>query len=210
MPDAPNSANDDAYRLWLAATVEGPNVWRTRASTSAGLLGAFTAALLAALLVKRPGPVDTALNEIVLATAGLYILAVILLVAATVYPSRKGLEFKTADYADAIIDYCHREAKPLRWLTIIGSGIGALAVIGSVVCSAALAMSDGMREGDVVLVSPDRQKELRLACPKAEFPARVRLKERADGQVELVFSKEMCGSKVTFVAAVEDVATVER
>lgn len=173
-----------AEALWLSSLSELPAAWRSRATSTAGLLSAAAAATLAGLLLKSSSQLSSALQYLVPIAAVCFVLAVVLLLVAGILPppadgplsqENKSQFQKTNDGADpdfveAFETYARREAKPLRSLTIAGSIFGVAAVIFTV-WSAVLLTKPTSYLATVQVIQLEDRRAIASICAGITFPA---------------------------------------
>jgi hypothetical protein len=182
-PPTPDPMSLEAEKIWVAVVAEAPNAWRARATSAAGLLSAAAAAALTGLLLRGPNEQDLRLTILIWSAAGSYVLAVLLLLGAGVWPSPPspptgaGGSSDTStqateeenDYLSELTDYCQNEAKSLRRLTIAGSIAGAVAVVATALAAGVLLMPHD-QPATVQVTDSSQRSALATLCPKLRLP----------------------------------------
>jgi hypothetical protein len=207
MTSSGEASDTEARRIWLGVVAESPNAWRARATSAAGLLSAAAAAALTGLLLHPPALNGGVLDLVVLAAVS-YVLAVLLLLSASVWPSPRIanqnkpmlIDIEQGDgYAEQMVSYCTREARPLRNLTIAGSVFGAMAVLATA-GAAVFSLAPDSRMVEIRILDSAQQSGLQSVCPNvgAQFIAKVR--DQNDGQLRVTVRKAACGpAERTFI-----------
>ena len=149
--------------------ISGPDIWRARASTAAGLLATAAAALLAGLLLREDSP-----SPLMKAVGGAcfvaYVCAVVLFFRASVAPAAKVVGSKEetrSDWFAFVRAQITEDLKLVKRQTAWGArfAMGALLLTLATFIVAMTSETQG-RRGQVVL-SAEGLEELRQLCPRA-------------------------------------------
>jgi hypothetical protein len=211
-PHTPDLMPLEAEKIWIAVVAEAPNAWRARATSAAGLLSAAAAAALTGLLLRGPNEQDPRLTILILSAAVSYVLAVVLLLSAGVWPSppspptgaggRSDTSTQTAeeqnDYVSELTDYCKDEAKTLRHLTIAGSIAGAVAVVVTAL-AALVSLMPRDQPATVQVTESSQRSALAILCPKVRLPMSGTILWIGNDRLSVTLPAGVCGPGPTTI-----------
>lgn len=182
----------EALHLSLGQVVASPDVWRARAVSAGGFLGAAAAFSLWGL--SQQAAAFDGLTITVAGTAAVsYVLAVVAFLVASVLPTPQpdlNVEGSLADQVEAL---AHKETRPIKRLVLIGAAFGTLAIGATTLGSFLVLLKPIQSSATVSFVGQEFWSSVEALCPDLKQPFQARLTQDKSGYVRLRIVDEQCG-----------------
>lgn len=190
-PGGPPPSNP-IQEIWLNRIAAAPDAWRARASAAAGFLAAATAATVVALVLQEPHTAPWWARIALLVAAVSYVFAVILYLLAAVWPSPKQDTREVLDYANAIVDYCNSEAKPIKRAVKIGTTFAVIAIVATA-ASFLLLLQPPSHQVMIALNDDQIMQSYRDICPDLQTPFPAQINSYGERTLQLRIPATACG-----------------
>lgn len=203
--------DDEAERLMLARMVAAPEAWRARATAAGGFLGA--AAVVAFWGLTNNASSLGSGGAVVAGVASLlYVLAVLLFLAASVWPSRKSDSDTTTDFFMSTKEYVDNEVKPIKCLVILGAIMAGCALASTAVCSYILLSAGRDVAVMISMQEPTDRATLERLCPGISDPFQGVISSESKGNIlDVKINSPACGAAgATLTLPRADITVLEK
>lgn len=184
----------EALHLSLGQVVASPDVWRARAVSAGGFLGAAAAFSLWGLS-QQAATFDGLVITVAGTAAVSYVLAVVAFLVASVLPTPKANPDVQGSLADQVEALAHKETKPIKYLVLTGAGLGTLAITATTVGSFLVLLGPVHSSATVSFVGREFWSSVETLCPDLTQPFKARLTEDGSGYVRLRIVDDGCGTQ---------------
>lgn len=182
----------EALRLNLGQIAAAPDVWRARAVSAGGFLGAAAAVSLWGVS-QQAARLDGPPIYVAGAASLLYVLAVIGFLAASVMPAPQMSSDVEGGIADQLHAHAHKETKPIKRLVLAASALGCAAIIATTVASFLVLIGPTPSTATVSITDDARRASVERMCPEISDPFRARVFEDGTENLRLRVVDGGCG-----------------
>ncbi|MFJ9390722.1 hypothetical protein ACIRON_17995 [Nocardioides sp. NPDC101246] len=181
----------EAARLNLAQIAAAPDVWRARAISAGGFLGAAAAVTLWSL-AQQGSRVVGAVPWIVAGAALCYLLAVIFFLIASILPTP---EFDGADIvgaANQLHASATQESGRIKAMVFIGAGVGCMAIVLTSVSIFLILMIPVTERAYVTFSDAAKRDAAELLCPDLPSTFLAEVTDEGLGMVRITVVGKTC------------------